>query len=129
MTLNLSKEAVEERGGWKYRTAFWLFDHADEQDTLVLALVFRAAVLRNNPTDRIPRVGNNCIITEDKMVAFRMMQKNGNIVGVWFKVAKWNEIWNGVADRVKLTSEERVELFKDLRGFVTKDYSQKAAPV
>ena len=89
MTLNLSKEAVEERQGWKYRTAFWLFDHAAEQDVLILALVFRAAVLRNNPASRVPRVGNNCIITQDKVVAFRMAEKNGNVVGVFFPVKKW----------------------------------------
>lgn len=109
-------------GSWQARTFSWLAENASKGDNLLLALIFRAAVLQDNPQDRIPRVGNNCIIDRHGRVILKMKTKAGDIKTLVFPVKQWNGIWNTVADTVKLDDAERMDLFEKLRSYIAKDY-------
>lgn len=118
----LDPKAVSERQGWKFKTWQWLVENANQGDNLMLALVYRAAVLKNNPQNRVPRVGNNSIISPEGMVLFKHMDKECKIQDVLWPVQKWVETWRRVADAVKLDDAERAELVAGLRGWIAKDY-------
>lgn len=120
--IRLDAQAVSERQGWQFKILRWLVDNADKGDNLMLALVFRSAVLKNNPVTRVPRVGNNSIISPTGYVLFMHMDKEGRIQDVLWSVAKWVETWRRVADAVKLSDAERLELTAALRGWIMKDY-------
>jgi hypothetical protein len=129
-TVDLSRNAIEERQGWRYRVWLWLVEHAGEGDNHMLALVYRAAVLRNNPADRVPRVGNNCIVARGlgggKVLLFKHMSRAGTIGDVLWPMDKWVETWRRVGDAVHLTHEERVEMTGALRGWIAKDHTAES---
>jgi hypothetical protein len=125
MTINLSPAAIAERKTWKYKVIQYLTDHVGTGDNYILILILKA-VFGMQDYNRIPRMGDNCVISKEGILIAKFKNKDGRIEILNWPINNWRDMWNRVADRTKLSDDERKELFAALRGWIHADYRAKS---
>lgn len=117
----VTADIERQRATWQYRAVLATGGNKSQLGAIVIAVLGKAP---DNP----PRFGSAAVITSDGYVQAHFQTKDG----VWHQGAFVGAVddlvanFRGLADHLKLSDAERVEMFDELRKWISVDYRANA---
>lgn len=117
----VAADIARQRATWQYRAVEATGGNRSQLGAIVIAMLGKAP---DNP----PRFGSAAVITSDGYVQAHFQSKDGQWHEGAFVGAVDDLVGNfrGLADHLKLSDAERVEMFDELRKWISVDYRAHA---